>query len=381
MHDTSKTVLFVFGTRPEAIKLAPLIRLFQTRSSAFQTKICVTAQHRDLLDQVLEFFEIVPDYDLNLMEPAQTLLGLSSRIMSGLEKAIVAEKPALVFVQGDTTTALLGALAAFYSGRRVAHVEAGLRSFDKHSPFPEEMNRVVVARIADLHFAPTDASARNLAREGVEKGVSITGNTVIDALHLGLDLIRERGEDEFRARFPFASSGRPMILVTCHRRESFGAGVERVCRAIRTIAETHPGMEIAFPVHPNPNVQEPARRLLSGVAGVHLLEPLSYPDTLYLLSKCRFVASDSGGLQEEAPALGKPVLVLRENTERMEGVDAGTAKLVGTNETLIVESARELLSDSSTYTRMSRAINPYGDGKSCERILIETERFLSGTKS
>lgn len=364
-----KTVLFVFGTRPEAIKMAPLIGEFRKFPDLFSVRVCVTAQHRDMLDQVLSFFGIRPDHDLNLMRPSQTLTEITSRVLSGIEK-ILNESPAdLVLVQGDTTTAFAGALAAYYARVRIGHVEAGLRSHDKYSPFPEEINRSLIGRLADDHFAPTPTAARNLESEGVRKGVHVVGNTVIDALLLGREKIRENGNGEFEKKYRFLDSVRRLILVTGHRRESFGEPFENICGALRDIAGQKPDVQIVYPVHLNPNVREPVNRILKGLPNVHLIEPVPYPDLIWLLDRSLLVLTDSGGIQEEAPSLGKPVLVMRDVTERTEGIEAGTARLVGTGRERIVSDTLLLLDNASEYEAMAKAVNPYGDGQTSRKIV------------
>jgi UDP-N-acetylglucosamine 2-epimerase (non-hydrolysing) len=361
-----KKILFVFGTRPEAIKLAPVIERLRDQPGRFLTRVCATAQHRSLLDQVLEAFSIRPDFDLNLMRPDQTLADSTSRVLSALDAVIAAEAPDFVLVQGDTTTAFCGALAAFYRGARVGHVEAGLRTGDMRQPFPEEMNRVLVSRLAALHFAPTKGSARNLLLEGVaETSIAVTGNTGIDAV-LEVSAALESGALS-APRFPALDPCKKLILVTAHRRESFGEGFERICEALGRLAG-RPDAEIVYPVHPNPNVQDPVSRLLGGRAGVHLIEPLDYVAFVALMRRAHFLLTDSGGIQEEAPSLGKPVLVMRDKTERPEAVEAGTARLVGTDPARIVAESALLLEDTQEYARRSRIHNPYGDGHAAERI-------------
>ncbi len=358
-------ILFVFGTRPEAIKLAPVIHELASRPR-FTVRVCVTAQHREMLDQVLEAFSITPDHDLDLMRPGQDLFDVTARCLTALRPVLEAERPDWVIVQGDTTTVFVASLAAFYLDIRVAHVEAGLRTFDKRRPFPEEINRRLTSHVADLHFAPTERARRNLLEEGIPaEHIHVTGNTVVDALFY----IRDR----YRGRWPAPAGMRPverdrrLILVTGHRRESFGEGFERICRALRRIAE-RPDVEIVYPVHLNPNVQRPVHGLLGELPNVQLIEPLPYVSFVGLMESSYLILTDSGGIQEEAPSLGKPVLVLREVTERPEAVEAGTVKLVGTDVENIVAGVGELLDDPAVYERMSRAHNPYGDGKASVRI-------------
>lgn len=363
-----KKVFFVFGTRPEAIKMAPLIIELKKSPAEFDVKICLTGQHREMLDQVMSFFGLSGDYDLNLMKANQTLFDITARALKGLESVYDDYKPDYVIVQGDTTTVLAGALAAYYKKIQVIHLEAGLRSGDLYSPFPEEGNRILVGHIASIHLAPTAASRDNLAREGITKNVHVVGNTVIDALLLGLDLIKRNGDDIYRKHFDFLDLSKRIILVTGHRRESFGEPFENICNAIKTIIETNPDVAVVYPVHLNPNVQEPVKRILAGVKNVYLIPPLDYPYMIWLMSKAYLVLTDSGGIQEEAPALGKPVLVMRDVTERQEGVDAGTARLVGTDYQKIVDGASILLRDGAEYAKMATAINPYGDGTTSSKI-------------
>lgn len=365
MKHSEHKVLFVFGTRPEAIKLAPVIHELRSRRE-FNARVCVTAQHREMLDQVLECFGIVPDHDLGIMRAGQDLFDLTARCLTELRPVLAAEKPDTVLVQGDTTTVMAAALAAFYLGIRVGHVEAGLRTYDKRQPFPEEINRRLASHLADLHFAPTESARKNLLAEGIApQSVFVTGNTVIDALLY----IREK----FRGRFPRPPGMRPvdatqrMVLVTGHRRESFGEGFENICEALHRIA-ARPDVEIVYPVHLNPNVQEPVRRVLGALANVQLIEPVSYVSFVGLMESAHVILTDSGGIQEEGPSLGKPVLVMRQVTERPEAVEAGTVKLVGTDAGAIVDGVNELLDDSEAYQRMSRAHNPYGDGQASGRI-------------
>ena len=370
-----KRLLFIFGTRPEAIKLAPLIREFQWRPG-FTVKVAVTAQHREMLDQVLQFFSIRPDYDLNIMRPNQTLFDVTADGLKALQQVFDDAKPDLVFVQGDTTTSFIGALAAYYKKVKVAHVEAGLRSGDKYAPYPEEMNRIMAGHLADIHFTPTEQSNRNLAAEGITQQVFNVGNTVIDALFLGLDLLRTKGEAFFRADFNGVNLDRKLVLITGHRRESFGAPFEQICHAIRNTAIAHPDVEFVYPVHLNPNVQDPVNRILQGLENVHLISPLDYPHFIWLMNRSSVVLTDSGGLQEEAPALGKPVLVMRNVTERQEGVDAGTARLVGTDRELIETELHKLLTNQTEYERMAKAVNPYGDGTACRKIVEKVNELI-----
>jgi len=358
--------LFVFGTRPEAIKLCPVIRHMKSRPDDFDVRVCVTAQHREMLDQVLNAFEVIPDRDLDIMRPGQTLYQSTSCIIAALEPVLAEKQPDIVLVQGDTTTTLCGALAAFYAKIPVGHVEAGLRTGDPHEPFPEEMNRVLTGRIATFHFAATEGAAKNLYREGVDPAVvTVTGNTGIDAiLHVkqALDAGRLVGLNEFR---PDAS--KKLIVVTAHRRESFGNGFDQICAALVHLARRD-DVEIVYPVHPNPNVRQTVSRHLAGQPNITLLDPMDYVPFVDLMCRAYLLLTDSGGIQEEAPSLGKPVLVLREKTERPEAVSAGTARLIGTGERRIVEEAERLLDDPHAYQRMARRHNPYGDGRASERI-------------
>jgi UDP-N-acetylglucosamine 2-epimerase (non-hydrolysing) len=359
-------LLCVFGTRPEAIKLCPLIRELRSRPADFQVRVCVTAQHRGMLDQVLDAFGVTPDHDLDLMQPGQTLSALTGRILCAMEEVLDSYRPELVIVQGDTATTLGASLAAFYHRIPIAHVEAGLRTGDMQQPFPEEMNRVVTARLASLHFAPTPAAAANLAAEGVTGSrIHVTGNTGIDAVLYVRDRL-ESGELP-AGEGAGVTNGRRTILVTSHRRESFGPGFARVARALARIAD-RTDVEIVYPVHRNPQVLGPAHELLGGRGNIRLIEPLAYVPFVDLMRRSYFLITDSGGIQEEAPSLGKPVLVLREKTERPEAVEAGTVKLVGTDEERIVEEGLRLLDDTAEYSRMTRVHNPYGDGQACRRI-------------
>ena len=366
-------VLVVFGTRPEAIKLCVLIRHLQKLPESFAVRTCVTAQHRSMLDQVLEAFGVTPDRDLNLMKPEQSLFDVTTAALRGLERILLEEQPDMVLVQGDTTTTFAAALAAFYAKVPVGHVEAGLRTGSVHSPFPEEINRTLTSRLSHLHFAPSQLAAENLRREGIgEQSIFVTGNTVIDAL-LSMRRALESGGIA-RPSWPFLDPARKLILVTAHRRESFGEGFERICEALAELAR-RPDVQIAYPVHRNPNVQGPVHRKLAGVPGIELLEPVDYIPLIDLLMRCHFVLTDSGGIQEEAPSLGKPVLVMREITERPEAVEAGTALLVGADRARIVEEAYRLLDDPAHYGEMSRRHNPYGDGHTCERIAEALEQY------
>ena len=370
-----KKILLVFGTRPEAIKMAPLVKALQKDSEHFETKICVTAQHRQMLDQVLEVFDIVPEYDLNIMAPNQDLYDITSRVLVGLRDVLDDFAPDIVLVHGDTTTSMAASLAAFYRQIPVGHVEAGLRTYNMLSPWPEEMNRQVTDRMCTYYFAPTEKSRQNLLRENVDATkIHVTGNTVIDALLMAVDIIEKKPyvktaiEDELRDK-GYAMGNRPYILVTGHRRENFGEGFLNICKAIRQIAEEHPEMDIVYPVHLNPNVQKPVYELLSGTPNIYLVKPLDYLPFVYAMQHSTLLLTDSGGVQEEAPSLGKPVLVMRETTERPEAVEAGTVRLVGTDVAAIVGNVQELLHDPEVYRKMSESYNPYGDGHACERIV------------
>ncbi|MCB0834743.1 MAG: UDP-N-acetylglucosamine 2-epimerase (non-hydrolyzing) [Bacteroidetes bacterium] len=363
-----KRILFIFGTRPEAIKLAPVIMEFRRHPDSFDVKICVTAQHRQMLDQVMEVFDLRADFDLDLMQEKQSLLQLSGRVFSALESVLVEVKPDWVFIQGDTTTVMAAGVAAFYFGCKIAHVEAGLRSHNRFSPFPEEINRRIASVVADLHFAPTETARKALIAEGIdEKIIHVTGNTVIDALLWVRERVRQH-PPQIAAEFDSIIGDRRMILVTGHRRESFGEGFEQICLALKDIAEEFNDVIIVYPVHLNPHVREPVNRVLGAVKNVRLIEPLQYTDFVWMMDRSFLIITDSGGVQEEAPSLGKPILVMRDVTERMEGVEAGTAKLVGAKRPRIVGEARLLLTDTTAYEQMAKAGNPYGDGNASQRI-------------
>lgn len=362
-------VMTIFGTRPEAIKMAPLVQELQSREG-IESICCVTAQHREMLDSVLHIFHIQPDYDLNIMEPRQTLSTITTKCLLGMEEVFQKARPDLVLVHGDTSTTFAGALAAFYHQIKVGHVEAGLRTWDKYSPFPEEMNRKLVGDIADLHFAPTVANRANLEREDIKEGVFITGNTVIDALkttvvkdfHFSTDLLNH-----------LDYAGKKVILVTCHRRENYGEPMAHIMTALRRLAEDFSDVELVYPVHLSPVVREAAAKYLSGHPRIHLIDPLDVQEMHNLMARAYLVMTDSGGLQEEAPALGRPVLVLRRETERPEAITAGTVKLAGTEEETVYQMAAELLRDQSAYAAMAHAVNPYGDGFACHRIVDAIE--------
>ena len=362
----SKKILFIFGTRPEAIKMAPVIKSFQ-KESCFETRICITAQHREMLDQVLHFFELQPDYDLDLMQKNQDLTTLTSRALVALKVPFEDFKPDLVLVHGDTTTTMTASLAAFYAGIKVGHVEAGLRTFNLQSPFPEELNRQFTSKIADFHFAPTQQAQANLVAENIlEEKIVITGNTVIDALQETVVKIKNL-KPSFAAGIPFES--KKVILVTGHRRENFGDGMQRVCNVVKEIALAREEVHLVYPVHLNPNVQTVVEKTLGGVSNISLIAPLEYPDFVWLLNESYFIITDSGGVQEEAPSLGKPVIVTRDTTERPEAVNAGTVKLVGTNAEQLKTEVLELIDNVEAYKKMSSAHNPYGDGKAAQRIV------------
>lgn len=362
----SKKILFIFGTRPEAIKMAPVIKSFQ-KESCFETRICITAQHREMLDQVLHFFELQPDYDLDLMQKNQDLTTLTSRALVALKVPFEDFKPDLVLVHGDTTTTMTASLAAFYAGIKVGHVEAGLRTFNLQSPFPEELNRQFTSKIADFHFAPTQQAQANLIAENIsEEEIVITGNTVIDALQETVLKIKKL-KPSFAAGIPFES--KKIILVTGHRRENFGDGMQRVCNVLKEIALAREEVHFVYPVHLNPNVQTVVEKTLGGVSNISLIAPLEYPDFVWLLNESYFIITDSGGVQEEAPSLGKPVIVTRDTTERPEAVNAGTVKLVGTNAEQLKTEVLELIDNVEAYKKMSSAHNPYGDGKAAQRIV------------
>jgi len=362
-------VLTIFGTRPEAIKLAPVIKELE-KHPEFDSRVCVTAQHRQMLDQVLGLFEIEPDFDLDLMRKDQSLFGVTGRGLRALEKVLREEKPDILLVQGDTTTAFVASLAAYYLKIKIGHVEAGLRTNDKYSPFPEEINRRLVDALSDLWFAPTERARQNLFREGVpEERVFVTGNTVIDALFLILSREPRVSEQRVLEDSGLLTPDTRLILVTGHRRESFGEGFEQICEGLRKIAEHYDDVRIVYPVHLNPNVREPVYCILGKIENIYLIEPLEYDRFAFLMNQAYLILTDSGGIQEEAPSLGKPVLVMREKTERPEAIEAGTARLVGTDSERIFVETQRLLDDGPEYERMSKAVNPFGDGKAAERIV------------
>ena len=359
-------VMTVFGTRPEAIKMAPLVKKLN-EAEGIESVLCVTAQHREMLDQVLELFQLTPDYDLNIMKQNQTISQITSNVLIGLEEVLKKEKPDVVLGHGDTTTTFAAALASFYQQIKVGHVEAGLRTYDKYSPYPEEMNRVLTGHIADFHFSPTERNRVNLLKEGVsDDQIYITGNTVIDALFQVVDKPYEFEEETLKA---IDFENRRIITVTCHRRENLGENMEHIFGAIRKIAEDFEDVEIIYPMHMNPKVRETANKILNGMDRVHLIDPLQYQPFQNLMAKSYLIITDSGGIQEEAPSLGKPVLVVRKETERPEAVEAGTVKLAGVEMEAIYSLSKELLTDKNAYDAMAHAVNPYGDGHACERIV------------
>ena len=364
-----KKILLIFGTRPEAIKMAPLVKEFQKYPDVFDTRVCVTAQHREMLDQVLIFFEIEPNYDLDLMKPGQNLYALTATIIESLKPILEEFIPDYVFVHGDTTTTMAGSIASFYSGAKVCHVEAGLRTNNKLSPFPEEINRQITGRICDYHFAPTETSKKNLLKENIsDSSILVTGNTVIDALIKSVEKVNE-SPSELIQDLSRQIGSQEVVLVTGHRRENHGGGFERICKALKRIAKDDVNRLIIYPVHLNPKVLEPVNRILSGVSNVILIDPLAYQDFIWLMNRSKIIITDSGGVQEEAPSLGKPVLVMRDTTERPEAVEAGTVLLVGTNEELIVSKALDLLNNTENFEKMSKLHNPYGDGLASKRIV------------
>ena len=364
-----KKILLIFGTRPEAIKMAPLVKEFQNYTKVFETKICVTAQHREMLDQVLKFFDINPDYDLNLMKPGQNLYSLTATIIESLKSVLEDFNPDFVFVHGDTTTTMAASIASFYSGSKVCHVEAGLRTYNKLSPFPEEMNRQITGRICDYHFAPTNTSKNNLLLENIsDDSILVTGNTVIDALLSSVKKVNSNPSELINS-LSKKIGDKEIVLVTGHRRENHGDGFERICKALKQIAEDDINRLVIYPVHLNPKVQQPVNRILSSVKNIILINPLAYEDFIWLMNRSKIIITDSGGVQEEAPSLGKPVLVMRDTTERPEAVEAGTVLLVGTNEELIVSEALNLLNNKNVFEKMSKLHNPYGDGLASKRIV------------
>ena len=369
-----KKILIVFGTRPEAIKMAPLVKAFKNNNN-FDTRVCVTAQHRQMLDQVLEIFEIVPEYDLNIMKAGQDLYDITANVLVGIRNVLTDFAPDVVFVHGDTSTTFSTSLAAYYAKVKVGHIEAGLRTYDIYAPWPEEGNRQLTGILANYHFAPTVKSQENLLKEGKDKNnIFVTGNTVIDALMYVVHRIDSQPElkqkirAKISAQYPLETQ-RKVILVTGHRRENFGQGFINICEGLKQIALNNPEIDIVYPVHLNPNVQRPVNEILSNIANIYLINPLQYEEFIYLMSQAYFIITDSGGIQEEAPSLGKPVLVMRDTTERPEAIAAGTVKLVGCDQAVLVREAEKLLNDQDEYEMMSRAHNPYGDGKACDRIV------------
>lgn len=377
-----KRILLVFGTRPEAIKMAPLVKKFQEYPDYFDTKVCVTGQHREMLDQVLKIFDITPDYDLNIMKQGQDLYDITARVLTGMRDVLKDVKPAIVLVHGDTTTSTAAALAAFYQQIPVGHVEAGLRTHNIYSPWPEEMNRQITGRIAQYNFAPTPLSKKNLKEEKTMGEIFITGNTVIDALHIVVNKIKQDKILDQELKVALNKAGydtnrlqnkRKLVLITGHRRENFGDGFISMCKAIKALTQKYPNVDFVYPMHLNPNVRKPIHEVfgenLSGLSNMFFIEPLEYLSFVYLMEKSTIVLTDSGGIQEEAPGLGKPVLVMRDTTERPEALEAGTVKLVGTNYDKIVNETSKLIDDINYYETMSKAVNPYGDGQACERII------------
>ena len=377
-----KTVMLVFGTRPEAIKMAPLVKKFQKYSSDFKTVVCVTGQHREMLDQVLKIFDIKPDYDLNIMKQGQDLYDITARVLLGMRDVLNEVKPDVVLVHGDTTTSMAASLAAFYQQIAVGHVEAGLRTYDIYSPWPEEMNRQITSRIATYNFSPTPLSEKKLKEEKVHGNIYVTGNTVIDALHMVVEKLKNdvtlaAKQEQMLAKAGYdvarLADGKKLVLITGHRRENFGEGFINMVTAIKNLTEKYPNVDFVYPMHLNPNVRKPIHEVfgenLSDLGNMFFIEPLQYLEFIYLMEKSTIVLTDSGGIQEEAPGLGKTVLVMRDTTERPEALESGTVRLVGTNHDLIVEEVSTLLDNQSVYDKMSRAVNPYGDGKACDRIV------------
>lgn len=381
MMTNKKTILIVFGTRPEAIKMAPLVKEFQKHKDEVNTIVCVTGQHREMLDQVLDIFNIKPDYDLDIMMKGQDLFDVTTKVMFGMRCVLREVSPDIVFVHGDTTTAMASALSAFYCQTDIAHIEAGLRTYNMYSPWPEEMNRTFISKITKWHFAPTEKSRENLLKENVSsENVFVTGNTVIDALHLCLEKIKSNIDTEKRVVDEIRKGGydterldgeRKLILITGHRRENFGEGFMSICKAIKRLAEEYNNIDFVYPMHLNPNVRKPISEVFGDKkqSNLFFIEPQEYMSFVYLMSKSHLVLTDSGGIQEEAPSIGKPVLVMRDTTERPEALEAGTVKLVGTDENLIVDTVKNLLDKKEYYNEMAKAINPYGDGKACIRIV------------
>ncbi len=364
----SLKLLFIFGTRPEAIKLAPLI-IKAKECGFFDVKVCLTGQHKQMLKQVINFFDIKIDYNFNLMKPNQSLFGITADILNSIEPLIEEEKPDFIIIQGDTTTAFVGALSGFYKKIKVVHVEAGLRTHDKYSPFPEEMNRVLISRIADYHFVPSKKSSDNLLAEGLRDNIYIVGNTAIDALLLGLDLMKRNGDEKYLGFFNFLDFSKKIVLVTGHRRENFGEGLKNICEALKEIKNQSNNIQIVYPVHLNPNVREPVFRILGDIQRIFLIEPLEYEYMIWLMNKSFLILTDSGGIQEEASFLGKPLIVMRDSTERIEGLEAGVSVLVGTDKDKIVKETLDLLVNKSRYNKMSTPVEVYGDGNSSKEII------------
>ena len=362
-------IAVIFGTRPEAIKLAPVIHEFQ-KYGKIETIIIVTAQHREMLDQVLDVFDIKPDYDLNLMKDNQSLSDVTAEVVKEIERLLLKERPDIIFVQGDTTTAFASALAAFYQKTKIAHIEAGLRTGNRYSPFPEEVNRRIISVLADYHFAPTERAKMNLLNEGIkEESIFVTGNTVIDALLMTVEKINSKGDEAFASMFDGIDFSKKIILVTGHRRENFGEGIRNICYALKEIASRNPDVQVVYPVHLNPNVQKPVYEIIGDTENISLLEPLNYEDFVYLMSKCYIILTDSGGIQEEAPSLNKPVLVMRDTTERPEAVEAGATRLVHVEKDKIVANTQLLLDDEKEYKKMANSVNPFGDGQASKKIV------------
>lgn len=375
-----KKILIVFGTRPEAIKMAPLVKEFRRDNINFETRVCVTAQHRHMLDQVLEIFDIYPEYDLNIMKSGQDLYDITASVLLGMRPILADFKPDIVLVHGDTTTTLAASLAAFYAKIKVGHIEAGLRTNDIYSPWPEEGNRKLTSVLSTLNFAPTEQSKKNLVNEGYsEESIYITGNTVIDALYFAIEKIEHNHKlnQELCDFFKFLNFDKKIILITGHRRENFGKGFENICLAISQLAEQYQDIQFVYPMHLNPNVRDPVKKYLSSKNNVYLIEPLDYLPFVFLMNKSNFILTDSGGIQEEAPALGKPVLLMRDTTERPEAVDAGTVKLVGTEKEKIINYAVNLINDNNLYSSMSLASNPYGKGDAAKNILYAINKMFS----
>ncbi|MCU6684206.1 UDP-N-acetylglucosamine 2-epimerase (non-hydrolyzing) [Leclercia sp. H6W5] len=373
-----KKLLLVFGTRPEAIKMASIVEMLK-KDSRFEYKVCVTGQHKEMLGQVLQLFNITPDYDLGIMKPGQTLISITTSILEGLNSVLLEEKPDIMLVHGDTTTTLAATLAGYYHQVKVGHVEAGLRTGNIYSPWPEEGNRKVTGALANLHFAPTEASENNLLSEGVnQNSVFVTGNTVVDSLLIAKKILDENQniQKDFEQNFKFLNNQRRMVLITGHRRESFGKGFEEICHSIKILSQKFPAVDFVYPVHLNPNVMEPVHRILKDVSNIYLIPPQDYMPFVYLMNKAYLILTDSGGIQEEAPSLGKPVLVMRETTERPEAVIAGTVILVGSSKEKIINNVSILLDDIDVYSTMARAHNPYGDGKAAQRILDILDQYI-----